>query len=260
MKTSLKSIFAIGIVATFAMATMSCEETNAIGKSDDPWAGLVNEDSKTSSVNGNTLTYGDHTYTVDGKIEWVQATTQIKDPTATVTFTHIPSGYTEFSAVYQFLGKYPHGVAAMGVMAEEIYARNATVGEKCFNLLCGETNAAGIIRILKTKFNYSKYSPEDDKYVQRYLPAALLKGASYDNAYTPDYPYVVEMASSANKPQMTWDNEEVTFIYTFGFGGWDSFQRGAEVTKKSTGLYQLTNCPSYYTQCKNIVGTWKGLK
>lgn len=66
MKTSLKSIFAIGIVATFAMATMSCEETNAIGKSDDPWAGLVNEDSKTSSVNGNTLTYGDHTYPSSG--------------------------------------------------------------------------------------------------------------------------------------------------------------------------------------------------
>ena len=173
----------IALVSIGLAGLTSCEKINGGENgggggtsSSDSWANLVNETPHDPIVNGNTLTYGDHTYTVSGEITYDQ--TYYDTPTAFVTFTNIPSGLTEFKAVYDnLLGNYPQGAAAMVPMAIEIYARNASVGEQCFNVLCNSSSTvAGIVRTLKTKFNYSQYSPENDQYVQRYLPAALLKG------------------------------------------------------------------------------------
>ena len=68
-----------------------------------------------------------------------------------VTFTNIPSGYTEFEAVYNnLLGKSIQGTAAMVPMAIEMYARDAALGERCLNLLCNApTTVSEMIRILK---------------------------------------------------------------------------------------------------------------
>ena len=60
-----------------------------------------------------TWTYGDHTYTQKGTL-----TAQKYDGKAkgVVTFTNVPSDYEEFEALYtEFLGKTPHGTAAMMV-------------------------------------------------------------------------------------------------------------------------------------------------
>ena len=231
--------------------------------SGDSWANLINETPHEAIVNGNTLTYGDHTYTVSGEITYDQ--TYYDTPTAFVTFTNIPSGVTEFKAVYDnLLGLSPQGAAAMVPMAIEIYARDANVGEQCFNVLCNSSSTvAGIVRILKTKFNYSQYSPENDPYVQRYLPAALLKGASYTNGYKPEEPYTVKMSGNPNGIQdapLTGGTVHYTYILTDG--GWDSFQRGVEIFQPyGSNKYQVFNCPSTYTQCRNIQsGPWAGLK
>ena len=231
--------------------------------SGDSWANLINETPHEAIVNGNTLTYGDHTYTVSGEITYDQ--THYDTPTAFVTFTNIPSGVTEFKAVYDnLLGLSPQGAAAMVPMAIEIYARDANVGEQCFNVLCNSSSTvAGIVRILKTKFNYSQYSPENDPYVQRYLPAALLKGASYTNGYKPEEPYTVKMSGNPNGIQdapLTGGTVHYTYILTDG--GWDSFQRGVEIFQPyGSNKYQVFNCPSTYTQCRNIQnGPWAGLK
>ena len=231
--------------------------------SGDSWANLINETPHEAIVNGNTLTYGDHTYTVSGEITYDQ--TYYDTPTAFVTFTNIPSGVTEFKAVYDnLLGLSPQGAAAMVPMAIEIYARDANVGEQCFNVLCNSSSTvAGIVRILKTKFNYSQYSPENDPYVQRYLPAALLKGASYTNGYKPEEPYTVKMSGNPNGIQdapLTGGTVHYTYILTDG--GWDSFQRGVEIFQPyGSNKYQVFNCPSTYTQCRNIQnGPWQGLK
>ena len=171
--------------------------------SNDTWANLINETPHEAVINGNTMTYGDHVYTVEGEID-LNATT-FQTPTAFVTFTNVPSGYTEFEAVYnQFLGKSMQGTAAMIPMAMEIYARDAALGERCFNLICNsDATVSGIIRILKTKFNYSPYSPEGDPYIQRYLPAVTMKNAAWNNGYNPTEPYTLEMCRSANAPQET---------------------------------------------------------
>ncbi|MBP5573766.1 MAG: hypothetical protein J6X40_06330 [Bacteroidales bacterium] len=221
---------------------------------------LINEESQASQLNGNTFTYGDHTYTVSGEIVYDPSFTGYRGtPTASVSFTNFPSGYTEFEAVYtNLLGKSIQGAAAMIPMAIELYARDAAVGERCFNLLCNSSSTvSGIIRILKTKLVPSEYGPANDPYLQRYMAAALLKGAMASNAYTPEEPYTVEMCASANMPQNS-SYGTVNYVYILA-KGWDTEQRQVEILQ-SGDLYKVFNCPSCYTQCKNIQGTWGGLK
>ncbi|MBR6273163.1 MAG: hypothetical protein IKR29_06265 [Bacteroidales bacterium] len=232
--------------------------------SGDSWAYLINETPHDAVVNGNTLTYGSHTYTVTGEIN-IDETQDFQTPTAFVSFTNIPSGFTEFKAVYEtFLGKSIQGTAAMIPMAMEIYARDADLGERCFNLICNsDATVSGIIRILKTKFNYSPYSPEDDAYVQRYLPAVTMKNAAWNNGYNPTEPYTLEMVRSAIAPQETTFTGYgmVYYIYILAPGGWDTFQRSVEIWQPmGSDMYKVFNCPALYTQCKNIYGTWDGLK
>ena len=247
------------------MTFTSCEKENGGGSSssNDSWAYLVNETPHDVQLNGNTLKYGNHEYTVNGEID-LNATV-FNTATAYVTFTNIPSGYTEFEAVYNnLLGKSIQGTAAMIPMAFEIYARDAETGERCLNLLCNSSSTvSGIVRILKTKFNYSEYSPENDLYIQRFMPAALLKGAAYNNAYAPDEPYTVEMCRAANAPQQTqlFGYGTVYYTYILAPGGWDTFQRSVEIWQPmGSDMYKVFNCPALYTQCKNIYGTWNGLK
>lgn len=242
--------------------TRTDDHRGTVVTSGDSWAYLVNEDRHESRVNGNTLTYGSHTYTVRGDIDFNAS--NFSTPTAWVEFTNIPSGATEFRAVYEgLLGRTAFGAAAMVPMAMEIYARDAATGEECFRIFAqDEAVVTGIIRILKTKFNASKYSPEDDAYIQRYLPAATLKGASRDNAYTPDEPYTVELCCSSTRPQQVSITADGTMYYVNIIAqGWDSVQRGITLFQSwDEGLFKLNACASAYTQCKNIRGTWEGLK
>ena len=57
--------------------------------SGDSWAHLINETSHDVQLNGNTLTYGSHVYTVNGEIDLNALSFQT--PTAWVTFTKAPS-------------------------------------------------------------------------------------------------------------------------------------------------------------------------
>lgn len=237
-------------------------DPNPGGTSNDPWANLVNETPHEAIVNGNTLTYGDHVYTVDGALDF--NTTVFNVPTATVTFTNIPSGFTEFKAIYEnLLGKSIQGTAAMIPMAFEIYARNNAVGEQCLNLLCWPSAVPDIIRELKQKFVPSQYSSENDPYIQRYLPAAVMKGAANTNAYKPNEPYTIEMCTSPNGIQdapLTGGTDYYTFV--LAPGGWDTFQRSVEIFQAygEQNYYKVFNCPALYIQCKTIQGTWAGLK
>lgn len=240
------------------------KEVRITDSSDDAPAGLLGGLKATTAqavVDDNTLTYGDHTYTLVSDID--VNTKEYKKPTASVTFSNVPSGYAEFEAVYKgLLGKSVAGAAAMIPMAIELYARDAEVGERCLELLCNsDATVSNITRILDTKLVPSQYAPENDSYIQRYMAAALLKGAVNTNAYTPERPYTVEMTMSPNgvreAPLMGGD---VTYIYILA-QGWDTFQRGVDVfLPYDTEYYKVANCSSCYVQCKNIRGTWPGLE
>ncbi len=207
-----------------------------------------------------TFTYKSHTYTMTGTLN-----ADAYDATAkgTVTFTHIPADYAEFEAVYtQLLGKTPHGAAAMMPMAMELYRRDREVGLQCLKLLCYPTNVNSVTSILNSKYGATRFSPANDPYLQPYLPAAVLKGATPDNGYTPQRPYTVEMKASVNKHQDLQFSGSGRVVYLYVMGkGWDTEQRQVEVIRQpGSQLHQVFNCPSLYTQCKTIRGQWKGLE
>lgn len=215
---------------------------------------------RNANAKENTFIYGQHTYTMKGTLTMERYDQQAN---GTVTFSHVPSDYAEFEAVYtQFLGKTPHGTAAMMPMAMEIYGRDRQVGLQCLKLICYPSNVNSVTSILNTKYGPSTYSPANDPYLQRYLPAAVLRGATPTNGYSPQEPYTVEMKASVNKHQdmQITGSGRVLYLYVMG-KGWDTEQRQVEIIRP-TGqeLHQVFNCPSLYTQCKQIQGTWKGLK
>lgn len=204
--------------------------------------------------------YGDHSYTMKGNLT---AEKYSQKATGVVTFTNIPKDYEEFEALYTgFLGKTPHGTAAMMPMAMEIYGRDRDEGLRCIKLICWPSNVNSVVSQLKQKFGTSQYAPANDGYHQRYLPAAVLKGATPENAYTPQQPYTVEMKASVNKHQELTFMGSGTVMYIYIMGkGWDTNQRSVEIIKQpDSELHQVFNCPSLYTQCKQIRGTWPGLK
>ena len=111
----------------------------------------------------------------------------------------------------------------------------------------------------KTSTKQQHTTALNDPYLQRYMAAALLKGAMASNAYTPEEPYTVEMCASVNMPQNS-SYGQVNYVYILA-KGWDTEQRQVEILQPNgSDLYKVFNCPSCYTQCKNIVGTWGGLK
>lgn len=261
----MKKFFTLASLCIVALTLSGCDFLeDIIGGSTDQWANLVNEKKYDALVNGNTVLYGTHWYSVNGSIDY-DFQTYSQRATASVSFTNIPSGYTEFEAVYTaLLGKSLQGTAAMVPMAMEIYARNSTTGKRCFELLCKDSATVdGIIRILNTKFVPTSASGPDDQYIQRYLPAALLKGADFKNAYAPEEPYVVECGPAATKPQEAKMAPYGTVYYTYIFAdGWDTRNRGVDIfLPLEETLYKVQGCSSCYTQCKTIFkGPWEGLK
>ena len=211
-------------------------------------------------VSGDSCRYGDHVYTMVGTFT---AEKYNRSATGTVTFTNVPADYQEFEAVYtNFLGKTPHGTAAMMPMAMEMYGRDADEGLRCLQLINYPSNVNSVVSQLKQKFVPSQHAPANDPYIQRYLPAAVLRGATPDNAYEPSYPYTVDMKASVNAHQelQISGSGRVMYIYVMG-NGWDTRQRSVEVILQTGAkLHQVFNCPALYTQCKNIHGQWQGLK
>ena len=206
---------------------------------------------------GDVYRYGEHTYQVKGDFKTDKITTSDFNE---VVFSNIPSDYAEFEKVYkEFLGKHINGTAAMMIMAMEMYGRDKTVGEKCIRLINTPNNVSSVLNILKDRFgNYGSYS-------QRYIPAALMDGAIRTNSYAPTEPYTIKCQGSANgiKPMTFPKYGTVYYMYVLG-GGWDTHQRQCEIVMfeddEESGLYKMNNCPSFYTQCQQIKGEWKGLK
>ena len=268
MKRNIFKSFGLFTLVMASFALVGCEEVleQILEISIDKWADLVNEKEHETIIEGNTLTYGSHSYSVEGDLDATGMTGRYDTPTASVSFTNIPSGYNEFKAVYNgLLGNSIQGTAAMIPMAIEIYARNSYTGERCLKLLChDESTVKEILSVLKERFKINEYGGENDPYIQRYLPAALLKGATPKNAYRPSEPYMVEMCPSVNKPQSISSGiDNFVYILCKGWdtGGYNYAQRQVEIIQpKGGGLYKVFSCPSTYVQCKEIVGTWKGLK
>ena len=218
MKKLLSYLYPAAMLCLAAGALSGCTLIDAINRVYvDNWSKLVNEKQYDATVSGNTIKYGEHSYTLDGTIGFDYAPGEYEQKVeAVLTFTNIPSGFNEFKAVYEgLLGKTLAGTVAMVPMAMEIYARNSMTGERCLGLLCKDQGIADqIAQLLKNRIIPSSASGANDDYLQRYLPAACLKGANYENAYAPLEPYTIEMGAQPNKPLETKFTPYGTVFYT----------------------------------------------
>lgn len=227
----------------------------------DKWSNLVNETPYEAVVDGNKLTYGSHTYEIVKELD--VNTTEFSRATASVTFSNIPSGFTEFKAVYEKLfGQSVAGTAAMIPMAMEIFARDRETGKKCLELLCTEGTAGDMTTELKRKVSPSTNAEAQDPYIQRYLPGALLKGATPSNAYAPTSPFTVEMTMTSNGVKESAQiGGKAIYMCIVTYGGWGSAQRGVDLFQATGSTsYKVYGCPGCYAQCQTISGTWQGLK
>lgn len=199
-------------------------------------------------VGENEYQLGGNTYTSKGDFS---AEEYNANASGVVTFTGFPASYDEFADLYKnFLGKTPQGTVALATMAMEIYFRDAEAGEKCVNLLCSSGCAGEMKRGVGEKVRSWK---QNDKYGQRYLPAAVLKGASAENGYQPQSPYTIEMKASVNKHEKVQISDLGTCLYIYVMGdGWDSHQRPVQVFLPEGGdHYKMWSASALYMQCKN---------
>ncbi len=196
--------------------------------------------------NVDSLSVNGHTYSVRKSGESVL-----------VSFSNIPADAEEFIKVYNdLLGKSELTIPALIPMAIEIYARNKQEGEKCLEACCNFAAKQEMKRILSDKF-----SRPNDPYCQRYLPAALLQGANNKNAYTPNTPYTVCIEHGSEKDEESEMFNGKFYNLVIISEGWDSTKRGVQVFKPfDKDLFLINGCPSTYTSCKPIRGTWPGLK
>ena len=213
-------------------------------------------------LDGNTLTYDDHTYTMEGNFD----DEYVVGAKGKVTFTNVPTDYEEFRTVYeQLLGTTVYGVAAMLPMAFELWGRDHEVGKQCIALITGGTCYNEILRQLPAHMELSSQSPADDPYVQRCLPAAVLEGASKENGYNPKEPYTVNI-SIGRKAQWAEESEilqaNVYQLYIISGNAWNTEQRTVTIMLPWRGdnLYRVNNCSSLYVNIFAPRQDWNGLK
>ena len=255
-------------MAAFAVMLVGCQQqktptgsftqTNGVGQ--DMVSSEESADRITVEVTDTSMQYGSHRYTMTGNLT---ADHYEREAKGCVTFTHVPANYGEFAKVYErLLGKTPHGTAAMMPMAMALYGRDRDLGERCIRLINYDSNVTSVLSQLKQKFTPSKHAPVGDTYIQPYLPAAVLKGATPENGYRPEQPYTVVMEASVNRHSDLRISGKGRIIYLYILGdGWDTHKRQVEIIHlPGAELHQVFNCPSLYTQCKNIDGEWQGLE
>ena len=196
---------------------------------------------------------GGKTYKINGRINhegWN------KSQNSKVTFTGIPASIDEFRQLQQTLGTEPQGAVALQVMAFEMYRRDRAMGEEALRLNNTSTNLNSTLYQLKEVYG------KDDGYNRPYLAAALMDGAKNTNAYTPNYPYCVKVrVNPVTKYQESQLLQGTVLYLQIDSEGWDTNWRGVEVVRpEGEPYFVVSNCPAMYTQCKQIKGTWQGLK
>lgn len=225
------------ILAACALAlsvTFSC--TPDMFDPSDPYG---HNDKTPPILDGNTLTYGEHTYTL-----------KMSDKEGQVTFTHFPSNVREFQALQnQLLGKTKPGVLALELMAMEMYRRNRKAGTAALELCNVNSNTKSILSTLPQKFPERRGMAITDSYQQPYLIATFLKGATEENKYQPDYPYVLSFYENPSVYANQGERSYTWFGYVYD---WCILRYGEKETSAKMvliddeELYLVTSCGGFY--------------
>ncbi|MBQ4296632.1 MAG: hypothetical protein II755_13735 [Prevotella sp.] len=147
------------------------------------------------------------------------------------------------------LGTTPEGCIMLQLVAMEMYRRDRTVGQECLRLNNTDTNLSYVTNRLKEIFR------ENDSYARPYLVSSFFKGAKPSNGYNPQKPYTIQVRRNPAHPedersQMLKGYVKYMQVYSDGY---DTPWRGVEVVQqKGDTYYRVSNCPSIYTQCKEV--------
>lgn len=107
--------------------------------------------------------------------------------TETFTFASLPENLAQMQALPEAVLDDPYKTAALTVCAVCAYAENKNVGIEMLNWLRGPRPLGGVeIAFLDDRFRDGK----------TYVPFSYFKGATPENAYTPDVPYTVTIESN----------------------------------------------------------------
>ena len=135
------------------------------------------------------------------------------------------------------------------LVAMEMYRRDRAVGQECLKLNNTTTNLTYVTNRLKEIFR------ENDSYARPYLVSSFFKGAKPSNGYNPQKPYTIQVRRNPAHPedersQMLKGYVKYMQVYSDGY---DTPWRGVEVVlQKGDTYYRVSNCPSIYTQCKEV--------
>ena len=174
----------------------------------------------------------------------IQATAQTE-----CSINSIPTSLEEFQALQSELGTTPEGCIMLQLVAMEMYRRDRTVGRECLKLNNTDTNLTYVTNRLKEIFR------ENDSYARPYLVSSFFKGAKPSNGYNPQKPYTIQVRRNPAHPedersQMLKGYVKYMQVYSDGY---DTPWRGVEVVQqKGDTYYRVSNCPSIYTQCKEV--------
>lgn len=113
-----------------------------------------------------------------------------KEKFSEVTFHELPTDFDVFLNIAESTLNLPDRVAALFVVALRIYAVDRSLGLKMISYLRNEEE-------LEEKEIKNLLSDPLDKF--RYIPLAFFKGATADNSYTPDMPYIITVKDDCKR-------------------------------------------------------------
>ena len=177
-----------------------------------------------------------------------------KGESGSVSFNRFPATVKEFQQVREKIGGEPHGAVALQIMAYEMYRRNRDVGTECIKLNNTLNNVTSATDRLKELFG------NDANYARPYQMAAYLKGAKWDNGYSPSRPYTVEVVVSPVTPYQYSNDYQTDYLFLNVLT--DGKSSGSDVLyvlktmkpgEPSEGKYFIVqNSPGLYSQVRAI--------
>ncbi|MCQ2288119.1 MAG: hypothetical protein MJZ74_03380 [Muribaculaceae bacterium] len=243
-----KTVFTI---ITAALVASCGSETSQSENNTSQQAGI--EQTQDSGTAGNDIAEAQApiNVSIEGSIDHTQWTGGVE---STVTFNHFPKSVAEFNDAVEQLGQEPQGAVVLMLMAMELYRNDSIAGEECLKTINTDTNLPGVMRQLKDKLRPS--NPKDS-YARPYLVAAFMQGATPENGYNAPTPYKVKVRTNpVNRYEESNSLKGYVLYLQVESLGYDTSWRGVEVCKsKGDSHYRIVNCPSMYTQCKEI--SWK---
>lgn len=218
---------------------------------------IIEDDNTVPIKDGNTLTYGNHQYTLN-------ETLSLDGGSATITFTHFPATIREFTFLQsQLLGTSQPGTLALNLMAFEMFRRDRTKGQKCIEKCNLSVNAKSVISNLRQKFPEERGAEITDSYMQPYLVATFLAGATEANKYQPEYPYKFTFTynTSAYKQQGEYSTSFFGHIYHWlTTRGGNKDYDATVIDPDDDDIILVHGCSNYYLAAPPVTGWEDTLK